>query len=147
MDFTFTVTIMKLKKLTQLNLSPIRIRNQRMLAIKRMLRAKSRKAIGIGVVMPLASLSSCLLLIEVYTPLSPSQPYKYREDNTKQVEHASLSLSLVSLQKDPKMSQSIHISSSKRFRLFYIKNLLFLFYTIIFTKHPHQFIYSITPLI
>ena len=42
--------------------------------------------------MPLASLSSCLLLIEVYTPLSPSQPYKYREDNTKQVEHASLSL-------------------------------------------------------
>ena len=93
MDFSFTVTIMKLKKLTQLNLSPIRVRNQRMLAIKRMLRAKSRKAIGIGVVMPLASLSSCLLLIEVYTPLSPSQPYKYREDNTKQVEHASLSLS------------------------------------------------------
>ena len=92
MDFSFTVTIMKLKKLTQLNLSPIRVRNQRMLAIKRMLRAKSRKAIGIGVVMPLASLSSCLLLIEVYTPLSPSQPYKYREDNTKQVEHASLSL-------------------------------------------------------
>ena len=44
--------------------------------------------------MPLASLSYCLLLIEVYMPLSPSQPYKYREDNTKQVEHASLSLSL-----------------------------------------------------
>lgn len=44
--------------------------------------------------MPLASLSSCLLLIEVYTLLSPSQPYKYREDSTMQVEHASLSLSL-----------------------------------------------------
>ena len=68
--------------------------------------------------MPLASLSSCLLLIEVYTPLSPSQPYKYREDNTKQVEHASLSRSLrvshshrssslVSLQKGPKMSYKL----------------------------------------
>lgn len=72
--------------------------------------------------MPLASLSSCLLLIEVYTLLSPSQPYKYREDNTMQVEHASLSLSLlrslcvshshrssslVSLQKDPKMSYKL----------------------------------------
>lgn len=44
--------------------------------------------------MPLASLSYCLLLIEVYTLLSPSQPYKYREDSTMQVEHASLSLSL-----------------------------------------------------
>ena len=44
-------------------------------------------------------------------------------------------------------SKSIHINSSKRFRLFYIKNLLFLFYTIIFTKYPHQFIYSITSLI
>ena len=74
--------------------------------------------------MPLASLSSCLWLIEVYTPLSPSQPYKNREDNTQQVEHASLSLSLslsgslcvshshrssslVSLQKDPKMSYKL----------------------------------------
>ena len=30
---------------------------------------------------------------------------------------------------------------SKRFCLFYTKNLLFLFYTITFTKHLHQFIY------
>ena len=30
---------------------------------------------------------------------------------------------------------------SKRFCLFYTKNLFFLFYTIIFTKHSHQFIY------
>ena len=27
--------------------------------------------------------------------------------------------------------------------LFYTKKLFFLFYTLIFTKHPHQFIYSI----
>ena len=112
MDFSFTVTIMKLKKLTQLNLSPIRVRNQRMLAIKRMLRAKSRKAIGIGVVMPLASLSSCLLLIEVYTALSPSQPYKYREDNTKQVEHASLSLSLSHYKKTQKCLTSYNPSKT-----------------------------------
>ena len=32
---------------------------------------------------------------------------------------------------------------SKRFRLFYTKNLFFLFYTITFTKHPYQFIYYI----
>ena len=30
---------------------------------------------------------------------------------------------------------------------FYTKNLLFLFYTFIFTKHPHKFIYSITSFI
>ena len=36
---------------------------------------------------------------------------------------------------------SIHISSFKFFCLFYTKNLLFLFYTITFIKHPHQFIY------
>ena len=40
-----------------------------------------------------------------------------------------------------KPHQSNHISLSKRFRLFYTKNLLFLFYTITFTKHSHQFIY------
>ena len=37
--------------------------------------------------------------------------------------------------------KSNHISSWKRFHLFYTKNLHFLFYTITFTKHPHQFIY------
>ena len=37
--------------------------------------------------------------------------------------------------------KSNHIIVSKRFRLFYTKYLLFLFYTIIFTKHSHQFIY------
>ena len=38
-------------------------------------------------------------------------------------------------------TQSNYISLCKIFRLFYTKNLLFLFYTITFTKHPHQFIY------
>ena len=33
------------------------------------------------------------------------------------------------------------ISTSKRFHLFYKKNLLFLFYTITFTKHLHQLVY------
>ena len=37
---------------------------------------------------------------------------------------------------------SIHISSFKFFVYFTRKNLLFLFYTSTFTKHPHQFIYS-----
>ena len=37
---------------------------------------------------------------------------------------------------------SIHISSSKFFIYFIWKNLLFLFYTSTFIKHPHQFIYS-----
>ena len=39
------------------------------------------------------------------------------------------------------LHKSNYISWWKRFRLFYTKNLLFLFYTIIFTKHSHQFIY------
>ena len=39
-------------------------------------------------------------------------------------------------------TQSIHISSSIFSVYFTRKNLLFLFYTSIFTKHPHQFIYS-----
>ena len=38
--------------------------------------------------------------------------------------------------------KSIHISSSKFSVYFARKNLLFLFYTSTFTKHPHQFIYS-----
>ena len=38
-------------------------------------------------------------------------------------------------------TKSNYISWCKRFRLFYIKNLLFLFYITTFTKHPHQFIY------
>ena len=38
--------------------------------------------------------------------------------------------------------KSIHISSSKFSVYFIRKNLLFLFYTSTFTKHPHQFIYS-----
>ena len=38
-------------------------------------------------------------------------------------------------------SKSNYINLCKRFRLFYTKNLLFLFYIITFTKHPHQFIY------
>ena len=38
-------------------------------------------------------------------------------------------------------SKSNYISLCKRFRLFYTKNLLFLFYIITFTKHLHQFIY------
>ena len=38
-------------------------------------------------------------------------------------------------------SKSNYISRCKRFRLFYIKSLFFLFYTISFTKYPHQFIY------
>ena len=38
-------------------------------------------------------------------------------------------------------TQSNYISLCKRFCLFYKKNLLFLFYTITFTKHLHQFIY------
>ena len=33
-------------------------------------------------------------------------------------------------------------ATSKSFLLFYIKNLFFLFYTLIFTKYPHQSIYS-----
>ena len=33
------------------------------------------------------------------------------------------------------------MSSFKFFCLFYTKNLIFLFYTITFIKHPHQFIY------
>ena len=36
------------------------------------------------------------------------------------------------------LSQSIH----QTFLLFYTKSYFFLFYTPIFTKHPHQFIYS-----
>ena len=39
--------------------------------------------------------------------------------------------------------KSIHISSSKFSVYFIRKNLLFLFYTITFIKHPHQFIYFI----
>ena len=35
------------------------------------------------------------------------------------------------------LSKSICISLSKIFRLFYYKNLFFLFYTITFPKHPH----------
>ena len=38
--------------------------------------------------------------------------------------------------------QSNRISKLISFILFYIKNLHFLFYTPIFTKHPHQSIYS-----
>lgn len=38
--------------------------------------------------------------------------------------------------------QSNRISKRKSFFLFYPKNLLFLFYTPIFTKYPHQSIYS-----
>ena len=38
-------------------------------------------------------------------------------------------------------NKSIHISSSKFSIYFTRKNLLFLFYTITFVKHPHQFIY------
>ena len=40
-------------------------------------------------------------------------------------------------------TKSNHITISKKFRLFYTKkkNLLFLFYTITFTKYTHQFIY------
>ena len=38
-------------------------------------------------------------------------------------------------------NKSIHISSSKFSVYFTRKNLLFLFYTITFVKHPHQFIY------
>ena len=41
------------------------------------------------------------------------------------------------------MCKSIHISSSKFYVYFTRKNLLFLFYTITFIKHPHQFIYFI----
>ena len=39
-------------------------------------------------------------------------------------------------------SKSICISSCKIFINLHIQNLLFLFYILIFTKHPHQFIYS-----
>ena len=39
-------------------------------------------------------------------------------------------------------SKSNHISSCKFFVYFVRKNLLFLFYTSTFIKHPHQFIYS-----
>ena len=38
--------------------------------------------------------------------------------------------------------QSKRIGKCKSFLLFYTKNLLFLFYTLIFTKHLHQSIYS-----
>ena len=38
-------------------------------------------------------------------------------------------------------SKSIHISSSKFSVYFTRKNLLFLFYTITYIKHPHQFFY------
>ena len=41
------------------------------------------------------------------------------------------------------MCKSIYISSSKFYVYFIRKNLLFLFYTITFIKHPHQFIYFI----
>ena len=41
------------------------------------------------------------------------------------------------------MCKSIYISSSKFSVYFIRKNLLFLFYTITFIKHPHQFIYFI----
>ena len=41
-----------------------------------------------------------------------------------------------------KACKSIHISFSKFSVYFARKNLLFLFYTSTFTKHPHQFIYS-----
>ena len=40
-----------------------------------------------------------------------------------------------------KSTQSIYINSSKFFVYFTRKNLLFLFYTSTFIKHPHQFIY------
>ena len=39
-------------------------------------------------------------------------------------------------------TKSNHISSCKFIVYFTRKNLLFLFYTSTFTKHPHQFIYS-----
>ena len=41
------------------------------------------------------------------------------------------------------MPQSIHTSSCKLIIYFIWKKLFFLFYTSIFTKHPHQFIYYI----
>ena len=40
-----------------------------------------------------------------------------------------------------KSDKSNRISLSKKFNLFYTKNLHFLFYAIIFTKYSHQFIY------
>ena len=38
---------------------------------------------------------------------------------------------------------TVSVRPSKSFLLFYTKNQLFLFYTLIFTKHPYQSIYSI----
>ena len=52
--------------------------------------------------------------------------------------HTNISIIMVY---DYSYEQSIHISSCKFSVYFTRKNLFFLFYTITFTKHPHQFFY------